>query len=167
MEYVVKDAPERECPKGVVVNMSLGGGFSAAVNTAAAAITSAGLFLAVAAGNEAVTADQSSPASEPTVCTVGASDSEDAIASFSNFGKLVDVFAPGVEILSTFPGGKTETLDGTSMASPHVAGIGAYFLGLGQKAEGLCEYIAKNGLANTITGAPNGTTTTLINNGSA
>lgn len=165
MEYVVKDAPERECPKGVVVNMSLGGGVSAAVNSAAAAITKAGLFLAVAAGNEAASAGTSSPASEPSVCTVGASDDADVIAEFSNFGKLVDVFAPGVDVLSTFPGGKTETLSGTSMASPHVAGIGAYFLGLGQKAEGLCEYIAQNGLANTITGAPNGTTTTLINNG--
>lgn len=165
MEYVVKDAPDRDCPKGVVVNMSLGGGFSAAVNSAAAAITKAGIFLAVAAGNEATSAGSSSPASEPSACTVGASDEKDVIAEFSNFGKLVDVFAPGVGILSTFPNGKTETLDGTSMASPHVAGIGAYYLGKGQSIDGLCAFLGESGLQGAISGVPNGTTSVLINNG--
>lgn len=95
MEFVVDDAPSREgCKGGAVVNMSLGGGFSQAVNDAAAAIVDAGIFLAVAAGNEASNAANSSPASEPKACTVGASGENDQIADFSNFGKLVDVFAP-------------------------------------------------------------------------
>jgi len=165
MEFVAEDAPKRKgCEKGSVANMSLGGGFSQAVNDAAAAIVDAGVFLAVAAGNEAADAKTSSPASEPKACTVGASGENDEIADFSNFGKGVDVFAPGVGIESTVPGGKTDSLDGTSMASPHVAGLGAYLLGNGGKAEGLCDTIAK-GAIEVITGAPNGTTTLLINNG--
>ncbi|KAL6868834.1 hypothetical protein ACO1O0_000156 [Amphichorda felina] len=164
MEYVAGDAPSREgCDKGSVVNMSLGGSFSQSVNDAAAAIVDAGIFLAVAAGNEAANAADSSPASEPKACTVGASDNADAIAEFSNFGKLVDVFGPGVDIESTVPGG-TDTMSGTSMASPHVAGFGAYLLGKGESIEGLCETIAKTAIQ-VITGAPNGTTTGLINNG--
>lgn len=167
MEWVIDDAPSRDgCKGGAVVNMSLGGGFSQAINDAAAAITDAGIFLAVAAGNEASNAANSSPASEPKACTVGASGEGDSIADFSNFGKLVDVFAPGVGIESTVPGGKTELLDGTSMASPHVAGIAAYFLGQGESIDGLCAYIAKNSIP-VITGAPNGTTNGLINNGSS
>ncbi|KAI6779266.1 Cuticle-degrading protease-like protein [Emericellopsis cladophorae] len=165
IEWVVDDAPTRRgCEKGAVVNMSLGGGFSQAINDAAASIADAGLFLAVAAGNEAANAASSSPASEPKACTVGASDASDRLADFSNFGKLVDVIAPGVGILSTVPGGRTEELDGTSMASPHVAGLAAYLLGKGEAMDGLCGYIARTGLQ-IVTGAPNGTTTALINNG--
>jgi subtilisin family serine protease len=165
MEFVVKDAAQRDCPNGVVVNMSLGGSFSQGVNSAAAAISQAGLFLAVAAGNEAANAANSSPASEPSACTVGASDERDQIASFSNFGRAVDVFAPGVDIESTLPGGQTGSLDGTSMASPHVAGLAAYFMSLGQKADGLCDFLAQNGLRGAISGVPNGTANVLINNG--
>jgi subtilisin family serine protease len=165
MEWVVDDAPKRkECEKGAVVNMSLGGSTSEAVNAAAKSITDAGIFLAVAAGNEAQDAKNSSPASEPSACTVGASDSKDQIAEFSNFGALVDIFAPGVDVLSSVPGGKTEEMSGTSMASPHVAGIAAYYVGLGESIDGLCDFIAENGI-DVVTGAPNGTTTTLINNG--
>jgi hypothetical protein len=90
--------------------MSLGGGKSAAINSAAASAVSAGLFLAVAAGNEAQNAANVSPASEPTVFTVGATDSNDKIASFSNFGSVLDIFAPGVSILSTWIGGRTVSI---------------------------------------------------------
>jgi subtilisin family serine protease len=87
--------------------MSLGGSKSSSVNSAAASAVSAGLFLAVAAGNDGRDASGYSPASEPTAFTVGATDSADKIASFSNYGSLVDIFAPGVSILSTWIGGKT------------------------------------------------------------
>jgi subtilisin family serine protease len=87
--------------------MSLGGSKSASVNSAAANSVTSGLFLAVAAGNDGRDASNYSPASEPTVFTVGATDSTDKIASFSNYGSLVDIFAPGVSILSTWIGGKT------------------------------------------------------------
>ena len=72
MNFVVTDSRTRNCPSGVVANMSLGGAFSSALNNAAAAITNAGVFLAVAAGNDGVDAKDTSPASEPIVCTVGA-----------------------------------------------------------------------------------------------
>ncbi|OAR01943.1 hypothetical protein LLEC1_02924 [Akanthomyces lecanii] len=165
MDYVAKNAASQNCPKGIVVNMSLGGPTSAAVNQAAAKITGAGLFLAVAAGNDARDASASSPASEKSACTVGATDKQDSLADYSNFGSLIDVLAPGTDIESTWPGGKTNTISGTSMASPHVAGIGAYFLGKGQKVAGLCEYIAKTGLKDVIQGLSQDTANVLINNG--
>lgn len=110
MDFVAGDASGQSCPKGVVVNMSLGGGFSAAVNDAAASIVSAGLFLAVAAGNEAADASNSSPASEKSVCTVGATTIDDELAEYSNFGNIVDILAPGTDIESTWIGGQTVSL---------------------------------------------------------
>lgn len=166
MDFVVTDSKKRECPKGVVANMSLGGAFSQATNDAAEAMVKADIFLAVAAGNdEGADAKDYSPASAPSACTVGASDSKDAIASFSNVGAVVDVFAPGVGILSAVPGGGEKENDGTSMASPHVAGLGAYLLGKGGKAAGLCQTIAESAIQDKITGVPQGTVGHLINNG--
>ncbi len=111
-----------------VINMSLGGGLSSALNNAVASATSAGVVVVVAAGNEARDACKYSPASAPSALTVAASDITDTIASFSNRGKCVDVFAPGVNIESCFPSGQITTWSGTSMASPHVAGVVAIAL---------------------------------------
>ena len=97
----------RTCPKGAVANMSLGGSRSSSVNSAAAGLVSAGVFLAVAAGNDAQDATNHSPASEPSAYTVGATDSSDNFAYFSNFGSVVDMLAPGVSILSTWLNGST------------------------------------------------------------
>lgn len=110
MDYVTADVKTRSCPKGAVANMSLGGGRSAAINSAAANMVKAGVFLAVAAGNSADDTYYYSPASEPTVCTVGASDINDNIAWFSNYGDLVDIFAPGVDVLSSWIGGVNNTV---------------------------------------------------------
>jgi len=107
MDFAVQDSKTRSCPKGVVANMSLGGGKAQSVNDGAAAMIRAGVFLAVAAGNDNANAANYSPASEPTVCTVGATTSSDARSSFSNYGSLVDIFAPGSNILSTWIGGTT------------------------------------------------------------
>ncbi|ODA82972.1 hypothetical protein RJ55_01481 [Drechmeria coniospora] len=127
IDFSIRDSRSRKCPKGVVANMSLGGGFSQAVNSAAAAMIRAGIFLAVAAGNDNTDASNYSPASEPTVCTVGASTSSDERSDFSNYGPVVDIYAPGSDVLSTWIGGRTNRISGTSMASPHIAGLGAYF----------------------------------------
>lgn len=110
MNFVTTDSQTRNCPNGTVANMSLGGGSSSSVNSAAAAMIEAGVFLAVAAGNSDDDAVYYSPASEPTVCTVGATDSTDARASYSNYGSLVDIFAPGSAILSTWNGGVNSTV---------------------------------------------------------
>ncbi|KAI2778684.1 subtilisin-like protein [Daldinia loculata] len=166
MDFVAKDAAGQSCPKGVVVNMSLGGSSSRAVNEAAASIVDAGLFLAVAAGNEATDASSSSPASEETACTVGATTKDDELAEYSNFGSLVDILAPGTDIESTWIGGATNVISGTSMASPHIAGLGAYYLGLGASpVDSLCDYIAKSALSDAISGVPSDTANLLANNG--
>ncbi len=113
MNYVASDAPTRNCPSGAVANMSLGGGLSTSLNAAAAALTQAGVFLAVAAGNNNANAANYSPASAPSACTVGATSSSNARASFSNYGSVVDIFAPGVSVLSTWIGSTSATVSFT------------------------------------------------------
>jgi subtilisin family serine protease len=167
INFVASDVKTRSCPNGAVANMSLGGSKSTAVNSAAAGVVSAGVFLAVAAGNEAQQAANVSPASEPTVFTVGATDSNDAFASFSNYGATVDGNAPGVNILSTWRTGGTNTISGTSMASPHVAGLGAYLLGLNGKVSpaSLTTTIKNLATKNKITSLKSGTVNAIIYNG--
>lgn len=112
-----------------VVNMSLGGGFNTSLNAAVSNLTSQGIVVVVAAGNENQAACNVSPASAPSAVTVAASDQSDQRASFSNFGSCVDLFAPGVGVTSAAYNSDTgsRTLSGTSMASPHVAGAVASY----------------------------------------
>jgi subtilisin family serine protease len=171
IDFVTTDAPTRSCPNGTVANMSLGGGKSTAINSAAAALVKSGVFLAVAAGNSDDDSSFYSPASEATACTVGATDVTDTRAWFSNYGTAVDVFAPGVDVLSSWIGGvnETETISGTSMASPHIAGLGAYLLGLnGPKSPAdLCDFIRTSGTQGVITDVPSGTVNSLAYNGAS
>ncbi|PHH60399.1 hypothetical protein CDD81_1712 [Ophiocordyceps australis] len=124
------------------------------------------VFLAVAAGNDNSDAQYYSPASEPTVCTVGASTSRDQRSSFSNYGSVVDIFAPGSNILSTWIGGGTNTISGTSMATPHIVGLGAYLAGLEgfSGAEALCTRIQNLATRNVLSGIPGGTVNLLAFN---
>jgi len=172
MDLVLKDAPTRNCPKGVVVSMSFGEIPSKGIDDAAKALVEAGFFASVAAGNgdekgRPLDASSNSPAREPSVCTIGATTKDDTVASFSNFGKVVDLYAPGVAVLSTWPGNITKSISGTSMATPHVAGVAAYFLGLGKSAAGLCEYLQSIALKDVIKGVPEGTKNLLLQNGKA
>lgn len=107
MNFVTSDSATRSCPSGAVANMSLGGATSTAINSAARAMIAAGVFLAVAAGNSNTNAASTSPAGESQVCTVGATTSANARASFSNYGTVVDIFAPGQDVLSTWNNGGT------------------------------------------------------------
>ena len=111
-------------------NMSLGGGYSATLNQAVENSVAAGVVYAIAAGNSTADACTFSPASAPNAITVGATDIDDAFASFSNFGSCVDINAPGVNITSAWIGSTTatNTISGTSMATPHVAGTIALYL---------------------------------------
>ncbi|KAG8410344.1 hypothetical protein J3459_017154 [Metarhizium acridum] len=167
MDFAIQDSRQRRCPKGVVANMSLGGGYSAAINQAAAQMIRSGVFLAVAAGNDANDASNTSPASEPSVCTVGATDSLDKISSFSNYGAPLDILAPGSDILSTWPGGGTNSISGTSMATPHVVGLAAYLASLEgfPGAQALCERIRSLATPGTISNVPPGTVNLLAFNG--
>ncbi|RKP23831.1 peptidase S8/S53 domain-containing protein [Syncephalis pseudoplumigaleata] len=115
-----------------VANMSLGGGFSRSLNIAVDSAVEAGVHFAVAAGNDNRDACQYSPASAEKAVTVGATAITDTRAWFSNYGKCTDVFAPGKDITSTWIGSRTatNTISGTSMASPHVCGLMAYLLSL-------------------------------------
>jgi subtilisin family serine protease len=150
--------------KPAVANMSLGGGYSSAENTAVTNLVNAGVYVAVAAGNENQNACNVSPASAPAVTTVAASDRYDARASFSNFGSCVDIYAPGVNITSTWLNGGTSTISGTSMASPHVAGVGAlYKAAYGDVSQStINSWLVNNSTSGVIQSNPSGTVNRLL-----
>ena len=112
-----------------VINMSLGGSPAPALDQATCNAIAAGVTVVVAAGNESNPATSSSPARVLQAITIGASDKSDRGASFTNYGPVVDLFAPGVDVESAKRGGGSVTFSGTSMASPHVAGAAALWLG--------------------------------------
>ena len=119
--------------KPAVANMSLAGGPNNAVDEAVRRSAASGVFYALAASNDGGLACSYSPAragagTNNGIATTGATDSNDREASWSNYGTCVDLWAPGVSILSTRRGGGTTTMSGTSMASPHVAGAAALYL---------------------------------------
>lgn len=131
IEWVATDHLEKKTP--AVANMSLGGGASSAVDTAVSNSIKAGVTFAVAAGNGnqagiGQDACRFSPARVSTAITVGATDINDVKPGWSNFGKCVDWFAPGVNVLSASISSGSEFLSGTSMATPHTAGVIAQYL---------------------------------------
>ena len=111
--------------------MSLGGDFFAPENQAVASTVDSGVTVVVAGGNDNQDACRESPASEPKAITVGSTTRTDTRSSFSNFGTCLDLFAPGSGITSAWGDGGTNTISGTSMASPHVAGVAALYLEAG------------------------------------
>lgn len=128
VEWTIKEA--RKSSRRAVANMSLGGGKSLALERMVNKATEdGGVHFAVAAGNDGEDACEYSPAGAEGPITVGATSREDYVTSFSNVGSCVDLFAPGLDITSTWTGGQVKTISGTSMASPHVAGILALYLG--------------------------------------
>jgi len=152
--------------KPAVANMSLGGGYSSALNTAVTNLHNAGVFVAVAAGNENQNACNVSPASATAVYTTAASTSSDAKASYSNYGSCVDGYAPGSSIKSAWIGSTTatNTISGTSMASPHIAGVAALYKGnYGDAASStIVSWINNNATLSKITGNVTGTPNRLL-----
>ena len=146
--------------KPAVANMSLGGSYYAALNTAVANAVASGVAFAVAAGNSNANACNYSPSSTPTAITVGATTSSDAKASYSNYGSCVDIQAPGSSITSDWIGSATatNTISGTSMASPHVAGAAALVLGANPAftAQQVRDALVNNATNGVVTGLPSG-----------
>lgn len=116
--------------KPAVANMSLGGGTDTALDTAVTNSINSGVTYAVAAGNSRRDACKFSPSRVPLAITVAATDSTDTRASYSNYGSCVDLFAPGSSITSAWYTSTTatNTISGTSMATPHVTGVAALYL---------------------------------------
>jgi len=149
-----------------VANMSLGGGVSSALDTAVSNSISDGVTYAIAAGNSNANASNFSPARVAAAITVGSSTSTDARSSFSNFGSVVDIFAPGSSITSAWSTNDTatRTISGTSMATPHVAGTAARYL---QGNPGAAPATVRNALVadattNVLSGIPSGTANRLL-----
>jgi len=134
VNWVSQEAKKSKRPS--TANLSLGAGSSTVLNNAIDALVNGGVFAAVAAGNDNQNACNYSPASASKSVCVGATDSSDILAYFSNWGNCTDILAPGKDILSAWIGSNTasNTISGTSMAAPHVAGVATLYLSLNQGA---------------------------------
>ncbi|MFY1637557.1 S8 family serine peptidase [Solwaraspora sp. WMMB335] len=161
VDYVTANAV-----KPAVANMSLGGGASSTLDAAVTRSISSGVSYAVAAGNSNANACNYSPARVPTAITVGATTSTDARASYSNIGSCLDLFAPGSSITSAWytSNTATNTISGTSMASPHVAGAAALVLGRfpSYTPAQVASYLVTNATTGVVTGAGSGSPNRLL-----
>jgi serine protease len=160
LDWIAKNAREP-----AVVNMSLGGGASKSLDNAVRDLVVRGLPVVVAAGNDNADACETSPARAPEVITVGATDKDDRRASFSNKGSCVELFAPGDRIASAWHTGDsaTQTLSGTSMAAPHVAGAVALYIGLHANAKpSEVSRVLQQAAAPGVVGDPAGGTNRLL-----
>ena len=152
--------------KPAVANMSLGGSASTSLDDAVKRSIAAGVTYAIAAGNSSADACYTSPARVPTALTVGATNSGDSRAGFSNYGGCLDLFAPGEGVKSTYNSSDTatSTMSGTSMAAPHVAGVAALYLqhNPGATPAQVAAALTGNATAGTVADAGSGSPDLLL-----
>lgn len=167
--WAVDDITSKNRQTRAAINMSLGGPRSTAFNTAVESAYSLGVLSVVAAGNEAQDATNVSPASAPHALTIGAIERSNAQASYSNFGTVVDIYAPGSAILSAWIGSSTatNTISGTSMATPHVVGLALYLMGLdgGLTVDAVTDRIKSLGTTGALSALGRGSPNLLAYNG--
>lgn len=161
--WAVNDIISKGRTKKAAVNMSLGGGYSAAFNRAVESASDKGVLSVIAAGNEDQDASNVSPASAPSAITVGAIDESWTIAPYSNWGTSLDIFAPGSLVKSAWKDSDSDTkvISGTSMATPHAVGLALTAMsvdgisGVGPVTERLTSTATPNAVQGEINGSPN------------
>lgn len=172
LQWVVNNAKKGRS----VVNMSLGmktngvpSSTLSAFNSAIDAVVSSGIPVFVAAGNSGSDACYVSPANNKNVFTVGATDKSDAMTDYSCYGSCVQILAPGDNILSTYVNSRTSTttMSGTSMASPHAAGVGALLLSqaAGTSPSSIYSQMSSLATSNAVTSITGRTVNKLLHNG--
>ena len=165
LDWILSD--QNTNPKNqAVLNLSIGGPASTALNEAILKLTNAGITVVVAAGNNSGDACAVSPAGAPSAITVGATDMLDRLSSYSNRGACVDILAPGTSITAgwIYSASSTRTVQGTSMASPHVAGAAAVYRGLnpGASVAQVAEALTSQATEGVISNLPAGTVNKLL-----
>ncbi|KAF9918573.1 hypothetical protein BX616_007729 [Lobosporangium transversale] len=172
IEWVVKQHLSQGASARSVINLSLGAEYNELTNIAIQEAMKLGIHFSIAAGNDSKDACQFSPASTPGAVTVGATDQDDTVAHFSNWGPCVAIYAPGTNILSAWTGSNSanHVQSGTSMASPHVAGLMALLLSESPKdnipVRTLAKMILKSGTSFSLNGQSTVAGTRLSHNSS-
>ncbi|KAI0716848.1 peptidase 1 [Earliella scabrosa] len=169
VQWVTETVTSSTSRRPSVITISLRFSPSDVLDAAVTAAINSGIHVTASAGNANTLSSTQSPARAEAIITVGATDVNDAKASYSNYGPGVDIYAPGTNVLSSYIGGNTQTarLSGTSMATPHVAGLVAYLVSLeGDKPpRDVLARIKEFSPDGILTGLPSGTNNEIINNG--
>lgn len=170
--WAVNDIVSKNRTSKAAINMSLGGPRSDTFDSAVEKASQSGVLSIIAAGNEAQDADNVSPARAPSAITVGAIDKDWNFASdYSNFGKVLDIFAPGTDVLSAWFTGDddTKTISGTSMATPHVVGLALYAMSVDgvSGVQAVTDHLVKNATPDALNGDIQGSPNKIANNGNS